>query len=172
MGNRFIKLLLPPVNFGRLNEDLKGIEALNEGGSVDYSICWTENSDEIKQLQQNLMTEIQAQFGPPERKSFAWVIRDDNQKVIGGVTGFTHWKWSYISQLWVDSSLQGQGLGSQLIYQVEEWSRTQQYVGVYIDTFDAKVSRFYEKRGYQTMGEIPNFPLGHHRYFLYRPLTY
>jgi GNAT superfamily N-acetyltransferase len=134
---------------------------------VGYSISWTENAEDTKQLQQNLMSEIQSKFGAPERVSFAWVVHDTKQQLIGGVSGFAHWKWSYVTQLWVSSSEQGKGLGSKLICQVEDWSRSRHYQGVYIDTFEKKVMHFYEKLGYQLMGQIPDFPEGSNRYFLY-----
>ncbi len=137
---------------------------------MGYSICWTENTEDTKQLQQYLMSEIQSKFGPPERVSFAWVVRDSSQQLIGGVSGFAHWKWSYVTQLWVSPLEQGKGLGSKLIRQVEEWTRSHHYQGVYIDTFEKKVMHFYEKLGYQLMGQIPDFPQGHNRYFLYHQL--
>lgn len=40
----------------------------------------------------------------------------------------------------------------------------------YLDTFSFQAPEFYQKRGYVIFGELPNFPEGHHRFFLKKEL--
>lgn len=129
---------------------------------------WTDHTDDLRVLQQKLVQDLEGDFGPPERKPFAWVIRGVQREVVAGVSGFVHWKWAYISQLWVNETLRGRGFGPQLLQQVRDWGKTQNLTGVYIDTFSVKVKSFYEKQGFTLGGSIPEFPVGSTRYFLYR----
>ena len=40
----------------------------------------------------------------------------------------------------------------------------------HLDTFDFQALGFYEKLGYRTFGELDDYPPGHRRYSLARPL--
>ena len=42
--------------------------------------------------------------------------------------------------------------------------------GVWLDTFSFQAPDFYRSIGYQPFGELPDFPLGSRRHFLWKPL--
>lgn len=131
---------------------------------------WTQKEDDLKQIQTGLQEVIVRDFGPPLRQNFAWVVRDEQQTIIGGVSGYVHWQWSYIAQLWVHENHRQLGLGKKLLQTVEAWSLNNKNLGIYIDTFDVQIQKFYERNGFKNAGSIPNFPQGGNRYFLFKPL--
>jgi GNAT superfamily N-acetyltransferase len=135
---------------------------------MEIRVQWSDNGNELQQLQNELLQVIEGAFGPPLRQNFAWVMRDDAGILIGGVAGYVHWQWAYISQLWVHPNHQGQGHAKKLLEQVETWSKQNNFIGIYIDTFDGRVKEFYERRGFQVCGQIPDFPPGHQRTYLCR----
>lgn len=138
---------------------------------MEFQPIWTEEPAELQTLQRHLLEHIEKKFGLAQRKPFAWVLRDHESKVVGGIAGFIHWGWAYVSQLWVEKSLEGQGAATSLLKQLEDWAKQNHLMGLYIDTFDNAVKDFYIKRGYEFMGQIPDFPRGHQRYFLYRKFS-
>ena len=65
----------------------------------------------------------------------------------------------------------GEGLGRQLIAAAETEARSRKCIGVYIDTFDPRVARYYEKAGFIRVGAIADFPPGGQRIYLSKHLT-
>ncbi len=42
--------------------------------------------------------------------------------------------------------------------------------GAWLDTFSFQAPGFYESIGYQRLGDLPDFPPGSRRHFLWKPL--
>jgi len=42
--------------------------------------------------------------------------------------------------------------------------------GAWLDTFDFQARGFYERLGYACFGEIPEYPIGHTRFFMKKDL--
>ncbi len=96
----------------------------------------------------------------------AVLIRDNENKIVGGLVGKTQWGWLFISHLWVAEMLRGQGYGRELMLQAEEIAKQRGCSYAYLDTFSFQSLGFYERLGYQKFGILENFPPGHQRYFL------
>ncbi|BCL34011.1 GNAT family N-acetyltransferase [Nostoc sp. MS1] len=94
------------------------------------------------------------------------LIRDDNGEIVGGLVGKTHWGWLFVSHLWVDESLRGQGYGKQLLLKAEQAAKERGCSHAYLDTFSFQALGFYQRLGYEIFGVLENFPPGHQRYFL------
>jgi len=71
----------------------------------------------------------------------------------------------------VAEPLRGQGYGKQLLEAAEEEARTQGCRGVHTSTHSFQARPFYEKFGYEVVGEIPDHPAGHSLFFLKKMLT-
>jgi GNAT superfamily N-acetyltransferase len=90
--------------------------------------------------------------------------------VVAGATGFTHSGWLYVHYLWVASELRGTGLGQDILARAEAEARQRGCHAVWLDTFSFQAPGFYEKLGYQEFGRLDDFPPGHSRHFLWKPL--
>ncbi|GAM74101.1 histone acetyltransferase HPA2 [Vibrio ishigakensis] len=79
------------------------------------------------------------QNNAPEYKKtrLNWMVYRDEQ-LVGALTADLLWDWIYISELWVDDSCRGTGLGKQLMAKVEEHAREQ---GVTVYGFGHKVGK-------------------------------
>jgi GNAT superfamily N-acetyltransferase len=137
---------------------------------MSLEIQWTSQPEDLNFLQSKLLGHVEEHFGLPNRQNFTWVMRGDDGEIIAGIAGFSHWNWAYVGQIWVHKDWQRQGFGKQLLAQVAAWAKQNSLTGIYLDTFESKVKSFYEGQGFLTIGGIPDFPLGHQRYFLYRRL--
>ena len=108
--------------------------------------------------------------GDDHGKNLSYVVKDENGKVVGGVIGATYWNWLYINLMWLREDLRGQGFGAQLLLKAEEEGRQRGAEYSYLDTFSFQAPGFYKKLGYEVFGALDDFPTGHQRYFMKKPL--
>jgi GNAT superfamily N-acetyltransferase len=110
-------------------------------------------------------------------KGFVWhqqaltlAIRDDEGAIQGGLLGELHWGWLHVTILAVSTGLRGQGWGSRLLLEAERLAAGQGCHHAWLDTFSFQARPFYERLGYTVFGELPDYPVGHSRSFLFKAL--
>ncbi len=91
-------------------------------------------------------------------------------QILGGAEGATHWRWLYVKRLWVDDTVRRQGAGRQVMAMMEEAARRRGCRAAWLDTFSFQALGFYQGRGYRLFGELTDYPPGHTRHFLWKPL--
>jgi GNAT superfamily N-acetyltransferase len=97
-----------------------------------------------------------------------FVSRD--REILGGVDGYTHWQWLYVSHLWIRDELRGRGVGSQLMTRIEHEAQLRGCNASWLDTFSFQAPDFYNAIGYRPFGKLSDFPPGSNRYFLWKSL--
>lgn len=97
-----------------------------------------------------------------------WVLlrQDERGPVIGGLMGATAWSHLRIEALFVPELMRGTGIGAQILAMAEEEARHRGCIGVWLDTYSFQAREFYERLGYEVLGEIADYPPGHTRYFM------
>jgi len=98
-------------------------------------------------------------------------LRDERGAILGGALGDIWGGWLDLTFLWVAEPLRGRGYGRQLLEAAEEEARTQGCRGVHLSTHSFQAQPFYEKLGYEIVGEIPDHPAGHSLFFLKKVLA-
>ena len=97
-------------------------------------------------------------------------VFEKDEKIVGGIVISTlmdkeylpiEWlckseKNIYIHRLFVHPKLQGQGIAQQLMDYAEEFAKAKKFVSVRLDTFsqNKRNQKFYERRGYQRLGDV------------------
>jgi ribosomal protein S18 acetylase RimI-like enzyme len=97
-----------------------------------------------------------------------WMRRDG--QVLGGACGDTHYGWLYLSLLWVDEALRGQGWGRRLVENFEAAAVERGCHGAWVDTYGFQAPIFYEGLGYREFGRLEEFPPGSARLFYWKHL--
>ncbi len=108
--------------------------------------------------------------GEDKYQNLCYVLRTPAQEIVGGLIGATYWDWFYIDVLWVKEELRGRGFGHSLLTTAEDVARQRGAKNAYLDTFSFQAPDFYKAHGYRIFGELPDFPLGHQRYFFTKQL--
>ena len=103
-------------------------------------------------------------------RDVAVLVRDEAGATIGGLSGYTSYRWMFIELLFVPEHLRGQNIGTRLMAQAEAHARSLGLVGIWLDTFSFQARPFYEKLGYSVFGTIEDYPPGGARYFLSKTL--
>lgn len=108
--------------------------------------------------------------GDERSQRLCFVLKGPDDVVVGGVIGIVYWDWLSIDLMWIKEELRGHGYGHRLLTLIEDEARRRGAKNVHLDTFSFQAPDFYKKHGYRVFGELPNFPAGHHRYYLTKQL--
>jgi ribosomal protein S18 acetylase RimI-like enzyme len=99
------------------------------------------------------------------------IIVSDNEKTwVGGINADVYWGWVEIHNLWFHNSCRKKGLGSNLLKQVETIAKEKGATKALLTTFEFQARSFYEKYGYQVVGEIKDYPPGSSYYTMVKHL--
>lgn len=105
----------------------------------------------------------------PDTK-FAVFARNEKDEIVGGIRANAYWNYCTIELLWLSSETRGSGLGSKLMKQAEVYASEQGFKYIRTETLDFQAKPFYEKLGYSVYGELPDYPMGHTTYCLFKQL--
>ncbi|MCP8968443.1 GNAT family N-acetyltransferase [Ectobacillus ponti] len=99
------------------------------------------------------------------------VVRDENGTCVGGIAAKVYWGWLEVDKFWFAEGFRGKGLGKLLLRQAEELAKEKGAVKVLLTTFEFQARAFYEKNGYEVVGEIKDYPPGSTYYTMVKPLA-
>ncbi len=96
--------------------------------------------------------------------------RDEAGEMVAGIKGVTGWDWLYVQVLWVAEKLRGGGMGTKLLEMAEDLARERGCKYSCLSTFSFQDRPFYQKRGYEVFGELPEYPGRETMYFMRKRL--
>lgn len=131
-------------------------------------------SDDERAIAQRLIDEIN-QFnlkatGITEFHEMLIVETDDDGELTAGVYG---WSWGgmcWIEALWVREDMRQRGLGTRLLAAAEQEARGHDCAQLALDTHTFQAAAFYTRRGFETVGELTDYPRGHSKLLLRKQL--
>lgn len=103
-------------------------------------------------------------------KAFSVFLKNDLGKVLGGIQAFVGSESVYIDILWIEENLRKQGYGTKLLDAAEREGIKNGCIFSLLDTWDFQAEKFYLKKGYERIGELKNYWLGHSKIFLRKNL--
>jgi GNAT superfamily N-acetyltransferase len=110
-------------------------------------------------------------FAPQADWTERWIIgRDTDGVVQAGIRFVLSLDWLFVKWLWVAEPYRKQGIGSRLLAGAEAAARERQCRGAYLDTFTFQAPKFYDRHGYREFARLDDFPRGHARIWLSKPL--
>ncbi|MGD8488457.1 MAG: GNAT family N-acetyltransferase [Anaerolineae bacterium] len=139
----------------------------------DYDLVLDPGPEDLAQIDRGLHEFNLAHLGEHviyDYHRLAIVARDGDERVVGGIHGELVWEWLYIQSLWVDPAWRGQGIGSQLVAQIEAAAVSKGFCDSHLETTDFQALDFYLRQGYQVFGELEGKPAGVTWYYLKKHL--
>jgi ribosomal protein S18 acetylase RimI-like enzyme len=109
-------------------------------------------------------------MGIDHPRKLSVIVRDESQKIVGGLLAETKWDWLYIAWLWVEESYRAQGVGRHLMEDAEREGLSMGCHTVHLATLDFQAKAFYEKLGYEVFAALDDYPKGHTRFMLKKKL--
>jgi GNAT superfamily N-acetyltransferase len=107
---------------------------------------------------------------PGDARPVALLLRDEGERIVGGLWGRTGYGWLFVEFLVVPEALRGRAIGTRLMDEAERIATARGCVGAWLTTFPFQARGFYEKRGYALFGELENSPGDNVRLFLSKRL--
>ena len=105
-----------------------------------------------------------------EARPIACLIRSGGE-IVGGACGRTEFNRLFITYLWVEPSLRHQGLGSELLHQLEASAVLRGCSDALIETLSDEVAGLYRRLGYAPLATIPNYVGAFTRHILRKPIA-
>jgi GNAT superfamily N-acetyltransferase len=99
------------------------------------------------------------------------VFAKDNNQIIGGALIWEHSDALYIDVLWCDVRYRKKGIGTKIISMIEELALNKRLPKIFVDTYAFQAQVFYQKKGFYCIGTIPEYLLGHDRFFLRKDVS-
>jgi GNAT superfamily N-acetyltransferase len=138
----------------------------------EHRIVLTASPDavDVQIIREGLDAYNAGQGAPVDWVPLAVLVRDQQGKTVGGLTGGTYWGWLYVGRLWIEEPLRGQNYGRRVLAAAEQEAVRRGCHHAYVDTQDFQALPFYEKVGYVVYGELKDMPVGRTRYSLEKKL--
>lgn len=81
------------------------------------------------------------------RIPFTIFVKDQN-KIIGGIFGFSEFKWLYIDSMYVNKNYRKMGLGTKLLSNAENLAEKRSCLGIKFECFESNF-HYYKSKGYK-----------------------
>lgn len=139
---------------------------------MNYQITYEKNpkSGDVQILNDGIMEQAKQKKGMKQLDFFAFFIRDEDGKIIGGCGGVNMYGSLFVDQLWVAESLRGKDYGTQLMQKAETLARESKCNFIAVNTFDWEALDFYKKIGFYVEFERKGFDKNSAFYFLRKDL--
>ena len=139
-----------------------------------YHITFDPNpsAEDVQVLGDGIMANAKQQQGLDPLQFFAFFVRDDQNKIIGGCNGSTLHGGLYIDQLWVDESIRHQHYGTQLMQAAEQFGKEKGCTFATVNTMSWEAPEFYKKLGFEVEFVRHGFMYGATFYFLRKALDH
>jgi GNAT superfamily N-acetyltransferase len=137
---------------------------------IQLELTASPNANDIRLLGEGLTRSTARTVDVDATKVPVAVWMRQQGQILGGAHGDTHYGWLYLSLLWIDESLRGQGWGTRLVQRFEQEGITRGCHGAWVETYSFQAPDFYERLGYREFGRLEDFPPGAARLFYWKPL--
>lgn len=103
-------------------------------------------------------------------RPLAVLVKGETGAVLGGLAGWTAWRWLYVRLFWLPETLRGRGLGREVLVRAEREALARGCHAAWLDSFAFQAPGFYQRCGYSVFGVLDDYPPGHRRFFLRKTL--
>jgi ribosomal protein S18 acetylase RimI-like enzyme len=136
-----------------------------------YLIIEDESTKEVIEfLEEKLYKNNSNLVGKNDGRLFSKIIKDENNSIIAGVSGWTWANACEISLLWVDDKYRKRGLGKKLLEEAEKDAIAHNCKIIILRSYIFQAPFFYKKHGYKIEYIIDDFPPGNKYYHLVKRL--
>jgi GNAT superfamily N-acetyltransferase len=145
---------------------------MSEDG-LSFQICKVSDDSESLRNDQRAVVEGLLRYNESKTgfapKGISVFMQNRENRIVGGILGFTLGDWLHIDILWVEESFRNKGNGTELLKMAENEAIKRGCKRADLDTFSFP-RPFYEKNGYTVFGTLDNVPEGYRKYFMKKDL--
>ena len=108
--------------------------------------------------------------GITDVRLLAIILRDAHANIVAGLYGWTWGRCCEVKTLWVHEQWRGQGLGTRMMTAAEDEARTRGAAQMVLSTHSFQAPDFYRRLGFEPVGHIEDYPIGHQSIYLRKRL--
>jgi GNAT superfamily N-acetyltransferase len=124
--------------------------------------------EDIRFLEDRLYEYNVEKIGIDDGQWLTVFLRDEQQTIQAGLSGWTWCGSCYISAVWVHKDLRGQGMGTKLLQAAEQEARRRGSQHIVLSSFSFQAPGFYQKLGYEGFAVLDEHPRSHQHYYLHK----
>jgi GNAT superfamily N-acetyltransferase len=102
----------------------------------------------------------------PDAQPLTIRVMDKQGALVGGLIGLIYWGWLVIDVMALEPHVRRQGLGTQLLLQAEATAQARGCTRAHTSTYAFQALAFYQRHGYQVIGQLDDYPEGYTFYWL------
>lgn len=129
------------------------------------------SAEELQFLEDRLYEFNCAQTGQDDGQLFAFFLRNEQQEIVAGLSGWTWAQACEIRTLWVHPAWRGHGYGRSMLESAEQEAQDRGCRVILIGSYSFQAPEFYQKCGYGLAWQLNDFPPGHHHCYLVKQVT-
>jgi GNAT superfamily N-acetyltransferase len=111
-------------------------------------------------LEERVAAAAIAAAGVGEDEPFGIFVRDDEQRIVAGISGMTWGGCCELHAMWVDEPLRGRGLARALMAEAEAVAKRRGCALVELFAYDLLAAGLFERLGYESVGVVEGCPAG------------
>lgn len=133
---------------------------------LTYKAAVEPGDDEIEAVRKGLVAYNEKFTGEIPQVPVGCFARDETGRIVAGAHGKMMWGWLYTERLWVDESLRGKGIGSEVLARLERMALAEGIHRFHVGTTSFQALDFYIKQGYEVFAQLEDHPPGYTDYSL------
>ena len=133
---------------------------------MDVVLTTSPTPAEEKAVLDGLIAFNEKTGGPIGYQPLGILLKDETGTVQGGLIGRVVYGWLFVELLHVPEAARGEGLGTRIMNQAEQFARARGLAGIWLDTYHFQAPEFYRKLGYTVFGTLEGHPRDGRRFFL------
>ena len=130
------------------------------GGLPELVVEDSPDAGDLALLEERVASAAIAAAGLGEEQEFGVFAREDDGRMVAGISAIVWGGYCELQAMWVEESLRNRGLARALIAGAEAESRRRGCALVVFHAYDLLARGLYERLGYETVGIIDNCPAG------------
>lgn len=111
-----------------------------------------------------------AQTGAHDYQALAIFVRNEQQEIIAGLSGYTWAGMCEVHFVWVHPEQRYQGYGGRLLAAAEHEARQRGCSIIILGSYSFQAPTFYQQHGYELVGHIADCPPSHSNYYFKKSL--
>ncbi len=132
---------------------------------MEISVTTAPSAEDARVISEALVAHNRRTIGdladPDSGEQLFVLAREDDGRLVGGLRAACFWNVLHLEVMWVSEALRGHAIGSTLLERAERFAIEHGYERALLETTSWQAKPFYEKRGYEVLASIPDYPKGH-----------
>ena len=139
---------------------------------AEYKWTFQEDADErdIQFLRDRINEYNFATTNIYDGKGLTICVRDKLNHIVAGIDGWTWGGCLFVQYLWVREDLRGKSYGKRLLLAAEQEAVARGCQQSTLATHSFQAPGFYQKYGYEVVGVVEDYPVGHQELHLRKHL--